>query len=547
MRTPAHTPKLQTETHHWLGDVYLWLPLALASWWLAYVLRDPFITDWDGFDYTVLSVQGLPSALGLGRALFLGYNHWLWKLAERFWGLPAAQAYLLLRYGVIVQAGLATMGFYALYKELSARRLAALIATLLMAGSPYYLIYSGRGMSEIPAFVWLSWSLWWLVKSARLGCDNQFLLAAAFLGASANLREFAVFYFPLIVLAGRWYRLSWWRCLAALGLAGLAALAGMIFWSLYDTDNYLRAVINWYTLSANERAVHPVTAKNLWFVAKFAFDCSCVTALTSVLGLISLCTSKKHFVLLGLGLCGLGTDLLLLLNHDLPVNPRYLLTGLPGLAAVSGWMLAEFARTQQWRALPLLLGLLVLTKGTYNRLAKELYDHQWGARAAQHYIQKITDLPWHAAFIVGARTPLIQFYNGVRAHPHWAVIAPGAPWPDEKLGERIDDLIMAGRAVYVDFDPELWQLGTRSISREGAGLEMIRREFELESVREQLYRIVRRRTAEHLLARNMLGTFGPIGRVCSQSNVKDQEQREVGEQVRSGFIVSARVRPRRGL
>lgn len=521
MSTPANTSQLPTENHRWLADVYLWLPLGLASWWLAYVLRDPFITDWDGFDYTVLSVQGLPSALGLGRALFLGYNHWLWKLAERFWGWPASQAYLLLRYGAIVQAGVATIGFYALYKELSRRRLAALISTLLMAGSPYYLIYSGRGMSEIPAFVWLSWSLWWLARSARLGRENQFLLAAVFLGASANLREFAVFYFPLIVLVGRWYRLSWWRCLSALGLAGVAALGGMIFWSLYDTDNYLRAVINWYTLSAHERTLHPVTAKNLWFAAKFSFDCSSIATLTGVLGLAALATTKKHFVLLGLGLCGLGTDLLLLLNHDLPVNPRYLLTGLPGLAAVGGCWLAEFIRTQRWRALPVLLGLLVLTKGTYNHMAKELYDHQWGSRAAHGYIQKIADLPWHAAFIVGARTPLIQFYNGVSAHPHWAVIAPGAPWPDEKLGERIDELILAGRTVYVDFDPELWQMGTRTTSRVGVGLAMIRRDYELELVRDQLYRIVRRRTGEHLLARNMPGTFLKSGRVRPQSNMKD--------------------------
>ncbi len=519
--------------------MYLWLPLALASWWLAYALRDPFISDWDGFDYTVYAVQGLPSALGLGRALFCGYNHWLWKLAEHFWNWSAEQAYLLLRYGTIAQAGVATIGFYALYKELSVSRLAALIGTLLMAGSPYFLIYSGRGMSEIPAFVWLSWSLWWLARSARLGQQNQFVLAALLLGASANLREFALFYFPLIVLAGRWQRISWLRCLSALGLAGVAALAGMIFWVLYDTDNYLRAVTNWYTLSTLERTVHPVTARNLWFIAKYAFDCSCVAALTGILGLAGLWAGKKHCVLLGLGLCGLGADLLLLLNHDLPVNPRYLLTGLPGLAAASGWLLAELIRTQWWRAVPLLLGLLVLTKGTYNRMAKELYDQQWGARAAQSYIQKIIDLPWHAAFIVGARTPLIQFYNGVGARPHWAAIAPGAPWPDEKLSARIDDFILAGRSVYVDFDPELWQKGMRTLSREGEGLARIRRDYEVELVREQLYRIVRRRTAEQLLAQNMLGTFFNTGRVRPQSNVKDQKQCEVGEQV------SERVRPRR--
>jgi uncharacterized membrane protein len=302
----------QSANHSWHKDGHLWLPLALASWWLAYTLRDPFISDWDGFDYTYYTVQGLPSALGLSRALFLGYNHWLWKIAERWWHWPPEQAYLLLRYGAIVQAGLATTGFYALYKELSASRLAAFLGALLMAGSPYYIIYSGRAMSEIPAFLWLGWSLWWLLRSARLHRGNQFLLAAMLIGASANLREFAVFYFPLIIFAGWLYGLAWWRSLSAFGFAGLAAVTGMIFWALYDTDNYLRAVINWYTLSAHERALHPVTLKNFSFLARFAFDCSAITALTSAWGLAVLWARNQHWALLGLGACGMGANLLLL-------------------------------------------------------------------------------------------------------------------------------------------------------------------------------------------------------------------------------------------
>src|SRR6185436_17018581 len=127
------------------------------------------------------------------------------------------------------------------------------------------------------------------------------------------------------------------------------------------------------------------------------------------------------------------------------------------------------------------------------------YDQNWTARAAQGYSNKIADLPWNAAFIVGARTPLIHFYNGVGARPYWQAIAPGAPWPDEKLSEKIDDLMMAGRAVYVDFDPELWQPGAREKSRESVGLEMIKHAYELEHVREQIYRIVKRRQLEHLM------------------------------------------------
>ena len=36
---------------------------------------DPFIGDWDGMDYTMLSLDGYPSSMALGRNLFILHNH----------------------------------------------------------------------------------------------------------------------------------------------------------------------------------------------------------------------------------------------------------------------------------------------------------------------------------------------------------------------------------------------------------------------------------------------------------------------------------------
>jgi hypothetical protein len=484
------------ENHGWLKDWLCWLPLALLSWWLAWRLQDPFISDWDGFDYTALAVEGLPTALGLGRVLFLAYNHWLWLAAHKFLHWPPAEAYLVLRYGVIAQTGFAVVGFYALFKELTAQKLAAWLGTLLMVAAPFFIIYSGRSMSEIPGFLWMSWALWWMARSARLARGNQYLLAALLLGLSANLREFAVFYFPAILLVGRVYRMPWWRCLLGSMLAALAAVSGMIFWALYDGTNYINAVISWYKLSAKERELNPVTRQNIVFLARYAFDNSAVVTLAGIPALIWLAARREKYALLWLGGCGLLADLALVMNHDLVVNVRYLLTGLLGLAAVSGWALAEWMRVFRWRALPFLLGLVILTQGSYHHMASELYNQSWAAWAARDYYATVRDLPWHAAFIVGARTPLIHFYKGVGAHPQWAVIAPGSGWPDEKLDDRIADLMFAGRAVYVDFNPELWQTGAREKSREHAGLEHIKAAYELEHMRHQLFRIRQRKEAK---------------------------------------------------
>ena len=185
-------------------------------------------------------------------------------------------------------------------------------------------------------------------------------------------------------------------------------------------------------------------------------------------------------------------DLVLLANHDLPVNPRYLLTGLLGLAAVSGWCLAELLRLRPVRGAILLLGLIALTKATWNYEAKELYSAEWNANGALRFIAKVEHLPWNSGFIVGQRSPLIHYFSSIGVQPYWLTISPGSGWPDDKLDKAIDDFFYAGRVVYVDFDPEIWQTGVRENSREAAGLDLIRRSYELERISDQFYRIVRK-------------------------------------------------------
>jgi Dolichyl-phosphate-mannose-protein mannosyltransferase len=478
----------------WKREWPLWLPLACLSWLLAWKFQDEFISDWDGFDYTTYTVQHLPSALGLGRALFLGYNYLLWEAAHRWFAVPPEQAYLVLRAGVIALSGPTVVGVYALCRELTGGRLAALLGALLVAGSPVFIIYSGRAMSEIPAYGMLSWALWLMVRSLRRGRAAGFLIGAALIGASANLREFAIFYLPFIPLAARGYRAGGRLALAGLALAVVCALAGMIFWSWYDTDNYLRAVVNWWTLSAHERDVNPVTARNLTLLTTYAFQCSAATALLAPLALVWLAARRRLPALGWLGACGLLADLVLVANHDLSVNPRYLLTGLPGLAPACGWALATLIQRGGLRALPLLAGLLVLTQGGYNHAARELYNQQWAARAARNYVATIESLPWNSGFIVGARTPLVHFLAGVGARPHWRTISPGAGWPDEHLEAAIQDFFLAGRQVYVDFDPELWQPGARETSRETDDLARIKQRYTLKHLHGSFYQIVEKTT-----------------------------------------------------
>lgn len=475
-------------------DLPLMMALMALSWWLAWKFRDPFISDWDGFDYTVSIVRGQPSVLGLGRALFLGINHLLWRLLHRWQLLSHEEAYLLPRYVAITLAGPAVAGLYAVCRELAVSRLAAVIGALLLALSPFYILYSGRSMSEIPGLFALNWSLWLLVRSLRRGSAAGYLLAALCLGLAANIREFAVFYFPFIVIAGWLWRFRWRVILAGSIAAGTTAISGMLFWYLRRGDLYLDAVRLWYRLSAEERRLNPVTWKNLTFFGDYAYQCSVAVVFLTPLALAWLWGRPERRPLLWLGLIGLLANLALIANHDLSLNPRYLLMGMSGLAPVCGWVVAELFAGGRWRGLALSGGIAALMIAGFIAFAPEIFYQERNSRAAREYLRRVAPLPWNSGLIVGTRSPLINFYAGIEARPFWKTISPGSGWPDERLEETIDDLIIGGRVVYVDFDPEIWQSGARTRSREAAGLEMIRHTYELQPVEGGLYRIISKLT-----------------------------------------------------
>jgi hypothetical protein len=127
------------------------------------------------------------------------------------------------------------------------------------------------------------------------------------------------------------------------------------------------------------------------------------------------------------------------------------------------------------------------------------YPHlcnQESARAASEYLAKLDGLPLEAVFIVGARTPLVNFYNSVGARPLWKTIPAGAGWPDERLNEVIDGYLADGIPVYVDFEQSLWDPEPRS-SREAAGLERIKRDYQLSWIRSPLFYQISKKEAPY--------------------------------------------------
>jgi hypothetical protein len=223
----------------------------------------------------------------------------------------------------------------------------------------------------------------------------------------------------------------------------------------------------------------------------YSWACSPIATVLAPLSFKPLAGFRSLRPLLIIGAFGLLADLVLLANWDLPVNPRYPLTGLAGLAGVAGWGVAELAaRRPRWRNGVLVVFALISVAGILGA-SKFVRDQRPAAIAAKDYFEKIASLPANSVFIVGARTPLVNLYQRVHARPDWKTVSSGAPWPDDRLAQVIDSYLGEGRPVYVDFDPQLWVLGMREHSREAAGLEMIRQNYRLDAVRDSLYRIER--------------------------------------------------------
>ena len=487
---PSSRPN-HADQHDWKRDYLIWVPLMVATWRPAWKFQDPFISDWDGFDYTVYAVNNLPTTLGLGRALFTGYNQLLWQVAHRVFDVPVEHAYLVFRYGVIAQSGPAVVGLYALSKELTASRFAAAISALIVAFSPFFITYSGRVMNEIPALLLFAWAFWWMFRALRLKQKGGFLLSALLVGMSANIREFAVFYFWVIPVVARHYEVRWRTALLAAGLAVFGALSGSAFWALYRPDYYIPAMTKWWILAARERQIHNLNWGNFWFLRTFGYQCSTTATLVAPFTFFWLWGQRHLRPLLMFGLAGLIATFALLFNHDLPVNPRYLLLGLPGLAAVSGWGLARLLKWRDDLGAGVVILLIFLTAGVFVQLGKENYDAEWNARAARRYLSRIDYLPSNSVFVVGARTPLVNFYIGLGARSDWKTIQPGSGWPDAQLSATITRYLAEGRPVFVDFDRDLWHLGEGRARREEIGLEVLRRTCQLELISGHLYRILR--------------------------------------------------------
>ena len=117
-----------------------WFVPALAGLLLVLYFVDPFIGDWDGIDYTMLSLAGYPSSMALGRNLFIFGNHALYEIAHAFFNVQPEHAYLIFKYAVVAQAPLAVIACWVLARDFSKSVYVATLAALFLVFSPVFVL-----------------------------------------------------------------------------------------------------------------------------------------------------------------------------------------------------------------------------------------------------------------------------------------------------------------------------------------------------------------------------------------------------------------------
>lgn len=440
-----------------------WFPPALISLALTLYFVDPFIGDWDGLDYTMLSLAGYPSSMALGRNLFIFGNYALYEVSRTLFHVPRENAYLIFKYAVVAQAPLAVVACWVLARDVTHSLYSATTAALFIVFSPIFVLYAGQVMTDVPSVLLLTVALIIHLRGIQQQRFSLVLLGAALLGLGLNLRETFGLYAPWLLFAP--FLLGWklgrreviWVLLSGLVFL-LLALGWFGYW--FITDSHYRTIwFGWRESHQQESSRHPVTAGSALPYLMYFFISAPLVFLSLPFAVIKEWRQRKLSPLLLLGIMGLIADLLLFLNYSTPVNWRYFLTGLPAIAPLSANYLIQTlaARLGSVRLAFASCCAALLTFALIFGIAIRPISHEFVQRRAmsKEYREQLKNLPRDAVMISGSQTIAVTYWKAMGAGD-WKTIGTGGGWPGDDLVPLIEGYLKQGRRVFLDTDTRWW-------------------------------------------------------------------------------------------
>ncbi|HEU4766000.1 MAG TPA: glycosyltransferase family 39 protein [Pyrinomonadaceae bacterium] len=440
-----------------------WLPPAVITLALVLYFVDPFIGDWDGLDYTMLSLTGYPSSMALGRNLFIFSNHALFVIARGLFQLQPEHAYLLFKYAVVAQAPLAVIAVWVLARDLTHSLYTATTAALLVTFSPVFVLYGGQVMTDVPSVLILSVAL--IVHLRGIQQKSFWLIAvgAALMGLGVNLRETIGFFLPWLVLAP--FVLGWklqkrevFYVAASCVVFGLLAFGWFGYWFITD-PHYRLAWDGWRESMREESARHPVALVNLKPYVLYFFISAPLVFITLPFAPFREWRAHRMSPMLLLWLVAFCANLLLFFNYSTTINWRYFLTGLPGLVPLGAtWLLktGEKRLGSTQRAFLASCAAIVVLAVIFFIYARPISFEFVQRRAmSKEYKHRLEHVPADAIMISGAQTVAVHYWATIDER-NWKTIGTGGGWPGDKLNSTIDKHLAEGKRVFIDADPRWW-------------------------------------------------------------------------------------------
>ena len=440
-----------------------WLVPSLTALLLVLYFVDPFIGDWDGMDYTMLSLAGYPSSMALGRNLFIFGNHALYETAHWLFNVQPENAYLIFKYAVVAQVPLAVIACWVLARDFTGSIHSATLAALFIVFSPVFVLYGGQVMTDVPSVLLLAVALIIHYRGLRKNRVWMVMMGAALLGLGMNLRETIGFYAPWLIVAPffcGWKLQRRHILLVALSclLFFLCASGWFAYWFI-GVDHYRELWFGWRESMRQETARHPITIQNLKPYLVYFFVSAPVVFLSLALAIRNEWRERRFTPLLLLGLSGVLANLLLFLNYSTSVNWRYFLTGLPAVAPLCANFLIRVVgrrvgsvRIAFGSCVVAVLGLAVVFSLLIRPASRQFIERRAMSKEYRHQLAK---LPRDAVMISGSQTIAVSYWKAIGAG-EWETIGTGGGWPGNDFVPVIEKYLLEGRRVFLDADPRWW-------------------------------------------------------------------------------------------
>lgn len=485
-------------------QIFLLAIIFVSSFVIFYYYRNPFLGQWDSFDYTWRIIKNRPSDLFLGRSYYIGYNALIWGAAKRIVHLRPEEAYKVIQLTTILLGSLALVVHFVFVRELVSSEV-ALLSTIFLMLSPIYVLYAGCILTEVPMVFFLNAGLAAYLHGLRTRKKGFFILGSSLIGFSVGIREPAVFFFPLLVILpllvmdSRRTALAW--ALVGSLLALFVAAAGPIWFLATDYESYTSKIRHW---SSHVQPNYHITLSAVKTLLFYTLINSPAAVVLTILGLINRFAHKTKSspseprreieeqrapstkLLVFFFFASVLPLLLLLPDPDLRLHPRYELPSVPGITIMAAVFVNDFFSRSKireaWkRAFVVSVGLAVLLLASiwingYNRSQRHKKD-------VMRYLLNAT--PPNAVFIAGSYTPNIEYYKQLHVRPDWRVIGSGWDWPKHDLPFIIKRYLREGRPTYLISDRYAWV----NLEQERRDVEMMRRDFHFEKIAPELERL----------------------------------------------------------